>query len=336
MSRKKQSFSTIVLKGAVIFNPVLIQLAGICLVAAASTDVITAVLFSIVFSLVTLVNCLLASLLFKKLPRWVRVALYVIIGLAIVCPISYAVELLELPFNSRVQMYMPLLAVNSVTSVHCEQFSVKHSVKESLQDAVAVSIGFGGVMLILGILREVIGTASFAGLSLGLDSQLSGMVMPFGGFIILGYIAMFLKWYINKYCPEFNEQTSMRIKRSKVKLREGEVEEPEETEQIENVTEVEFLFGNEPEEVEVFKEFWMPSDITTVEVVEDIDNMSREHEQYGIDTDKRIEDLFKEMDTTLSFDDFAAVSLDDESETEPHTEPVFDNGEDDEEGDDEE
>ena len=317
------------LKGAVIFNPVLIQLAGICIAAAASTDVLTSLIFSVVFMVDTVVCCFLASLLFKCLPRWLRVALYLIIGAGCIFPFAYFAEKTGISLNARMQMYLPLLAVNSVTSVHCEQFAVKNSVGKSLEDAFAVSIGFGAVMLVLGIIREIFGNGTFAGLDLGLDIRLSGLLMPFGAFVILGYLAMALKWYINKYRPEFNEKTAVKIKSTKVGLRRYEADAENAAADRRNpddsITEMEFLFGNEPEEFEIFTEFWSPAVVTTQDVVTDMENLREEHEQFNLDTDKRIEELFTTMDTTIDFESFEAEPAEPVTE-EPQTESFFEGG----------
>ncbi|MBQ6264455.1 MAG: hypothetical protein IJK60_03305 [Clostridia bacterium] len=328
MAQAKNAKDNILLKGAVIFNPVLIQLAGICIVAAASTDVLTSLIFSIVFMANTVVCCFIASLLFKRLPRWLRVALYLIIGAGCVFPFAYFAEKTGISLNARMQMYLPLLAVNSVTSVHCEQFAVKNPVGKSLEDAFAVSIGFGAVMLLLGIIREIFGNGTFAGLELGLDVHLSGLLMPFGAFIILGYFAMILKWYINKYRPEFNEKTAVRIKNTQASLRKNEDDGEAAPSQAghgadDSITEMEFLFGNEPEEFEIFTEFWSPGAITAQDIVSDMQNLREEHEQFSSETDRRIEELFTNMGSTIDFEAFEAVPAEPETE-EPQANSFFD------------
>ena len=136
------SFKDVFIKGAVIYNPVLIQLVGLCPVVAASTTLARASMLSAVLCIELIVTCVIASALFKKIPRWVRVPLYLIIGTAIICPILWYVEtrtLINLSLGMKI--YIPLIAVNSMTAVHCEQFSVKNSVKLSFYDAAAAGIG---------------------------------------------------------------------------------------------------------------------------------------------------------------------------------------------------
>lgn len=303
MKKKRSSFGAVMLKGSVIFNPVLIQLAGICPVAAVSSDLLTSLLFSVVFTLITIVNCMIASALLKNVPRWIRVAIYTVLGLSLSCMILFCAEEIGLLPTPKIYMYLPLLAVNSVTAVHCEQYSVKHSVPDALRDALAVSLGFGGVILLLGALREIPGSGTLAGLALPVSVTLRGMLMPCGSFILLGYMAMILKWYINKYRPEFNEETAVTIKHKPVRLhKEKDDGTPAENTAAysEESSEMAFLFGSEPEEVEFFTEFWAPTPVTTESIHRDMDELNEKHRQYSADTELRLDDLFRELDAHMA------------------------------------
>lgn len=321
---KTRTQRRMILTGAFIFNPVLIQLAGICPVAAASTDVVSSVFFAIVFTLTTFVSCFVASAILKKVPRWLRVAIYLILGLAVICPILYAVERTGYNISAKTQLYLPLLAVNSVTAVHCEQFSVKHTVQQSMQDAVAVSIGFGTVMILTGTLRELLGSGSFAGFELKLPVTLSGMLLPFGSFIILGYLAALLKWYINKYRPEFNEQTSAKISQAQVSLRKGKIiaddtqtaEIPVDTasESVETDEAVQDEDFEEIEEIEIFSEFWQPPTIEELPAEASLEALSNEHKKYSTDAERRFEELFDAIDIALPTDDESGSNTNDDND----------------------
>ena len=262
----KKSLHSMVLKGAWIFNPVLIQTAGICPAVAASTDFISALYFTVLFTFITFLTCFAACAALKKVPRWVRVAVYMILGIAVIFPALRLSEVLGLGINARIQVYLPLLAVNSVTAVHCEQYSVKHSVKESMIDAFAVCLGFGAVLLLTGAIREILAYSSIAAVPLNLPVKLSGMVLPFGCFIILGYLAMFLRWYISKYHPKYLELTSVKIKETEFGLRKGQDDSSDYGDEFEDeadepaapsAPQPEEPVNTEPEEI-VFDDMWSP------------------------------------------------------------------------------
>ncbi len=224
------SFKDMLIKGAVIFNPVLIQLVGLCPVVAASTTLSTSVVLSAALCLDLILTCVIASALFKKIPRWVRVALYLIIGLALVCPVLWYIETFTLiNLGLGLKIYLPLLAINSVTAVHCEQFAVKNDVKPAFYDACAVGIGGSVVCILVGTVREIFGLGSLAGVKLDLPVTFRGMALPFGCLVLLGFLAAGLKAFIGYKYPNYLEES-----------------EPDTVPEYEDAT-----------EVEVFDEFWI-------------------------------------------------------------------------------
>ncbi len=241
------SFKDVFIKGAVIFNPVLIQLVGLCPVVAASTSLGRATMLSAVMCVELIITCVIASALLKKLPRWIRVPLYLVIGLAVICPILWYIEtktLMNLSLGMKI--YLPLIAVNSVTAVHCEQFSVKNSVKLAFYDAAAVSIGMSVIFVIVGAIRELLGASTIGGIAVNLPITFKGMALPFGCFILLGFMAAGLKAFVARFYPEY------------VQNREPEVK-PHRADPVET---------SETTEVEIFDEFW--AEESPVEIAFDV------------------------------------------------------------------
>ncbi len=258
------SFKDMLVRGGLIFNPVLIQLVGLCPVVAASTTLAGSVALSVALFVELTATCVIASALFKKLARWVRVPLYLIIGLALICPILWYMETNPLiNMSLGMKIYIPLIAVNSVTAVHCEQFAVKNSVKLAFYDAAAVSLGASVVMIIVGAIREIFGTGSLAGVKLDLPVIFKGMAMPFGCLILLGFMAAGLKAFINYAYPGEDEEMPVNV---------GEV-----------------IFDS-TEEVEIFDEFWAekpeePAEKVQPQTAEEIKNSAQED----------IEDFFRSL-----------------------------------------
>lgn len=268
MSNNNISFKDMLVKGALIFNPVLIQLVGLCPVVAASTTLMGSAALSVALCIVLTVTCVTASACFKKFPRWLRVPLYLIIGLALICPLLWYIETKTLiDISLGMKIYIPLVAINSVTAVHCEQFAVKNSVKLAFFDAASVSIGASAVMLIVGAIREIFGSGYLAGVRLDLPVVFKGMSMPFGCLILLGFLAAGLKAFLNyRYLGE------------------------EETADNENVTED---INDEATEVEIFEEFWneQPEE---VEVFEE-KAQPKTAEEIKSSANEDIEDFFRSL-----------------------------------------
>lgn len=274
---KNISFKDMMIKGAVIFNPVLIQLVGLCPVVAASTTLSTSVLLSAMLCLDLIVTCVIASALFKKIPRWIRVALYLVIGLVLICPVLWYIETYTLiTLGLGLKIYLPLLAVNSVTAVHCEQFSVKNDVKLAFYDAAAVGIGGSIVCILIGTFREIFGLGSLAGVKLDLPVTFKGMALPFGCLILLGFMAAGLKAFIAYRYPQYLEES-----------------EPDTKPDFEDATEVEifdeFWVSDNQEPVEAFEIEAQPAQPQTPEEIRESTNIDIEEffKSLGLDSEEK-------------------------------------------------
>ncbi len=245
MSTKNISFKDVFIKGGVIYNPVLIQLAGLCPVVAASTTLKGAMMLSVAMCAELILTCVIASAAFKKIPRWVRVPLYPLIGLALICPVLWYIETQTLiNLSMGIKIYLPLLAINSVTAVHCEQVAVKSDVKLAFYDSAAVSIGASVIFIIVGALREIFGSSSIGGIHIDMPITFKGMALPFGCLVLLGFLAAGLKAFIAWAYPDEEDERDPVERQAVAVQAESELTEVEIFDEFWNVTE-------EPQEAEI-------------------------------------------------------------------------------------
>lgn len=199
---KRNSILTKIRDSSIIKNPVLFEAVGLCPIVAIATSLNSAVFLSIVTA-VELVLCeVVASLILKNVRRYWRVALYVILGIAIILPITYFAERFIPSISINLGVFLPLLAVNSIVALHCERVAVKSSVGESFTDAAASSLGYGAVTLVVGFFREFLGGGTLGGIELNLPLKFSALLLPFGGLVIIGFSAAVLKAIIGARYPD--------------------------------------------------------------------------------------------------------------------------------------
>ena len=68
MKNENISFKDMFIKGAVIFNPVLVQLVGLCPAVAASTSLLNAAVLSVVLCADLIITCFLQAHCSKRFP----------------------------------------------------------------------------------------------------------------------------------------------------------------------------------------------------------------------------------------------------------------------------
>ena len=96
------------LANAVLQNPILVQAAGLTPVIVATTSLQGAVWVSAVVALHLIICELLAASAMKRVPSWLRVAVYFAIGLCISCPAAYLLDRLTANYTALLHVFMPL------------------------------------------------------------------------------------------------------------------------------------------------------------------------------------------------------------------------------------
>lgn len=251
-SGRKYSFSDALFSSTFIHNPVLIQAAGLCAIVAVATTLKTAVLLAAAFFPVLIITQVFACLALKRVPRWIRVAIYLLIGTAIIAGIIYAIDTFMPEISLGAGIYLALTAANSIIALHCEKLAVKTDLRHAFFDSVATALGYAAVIIPIGALREMIGSSTIWGANIKVPMTYPAILMPFGGFLFLAFFAAALKALINKRFPEHSAETEMKIKKTSVIVskknlpenlapaeEEKETAEAEETVETEETVEVE-------------------------------------------------------------------------------------------------
>lgn len=186
---------------AVIKNPLLFEAIGLCPVVAIAISLRLSIFLAVVTAVEMIVCEVLASLLLKNVRRYWRVALYAIFGVGIIFPIMIFVNKFFPDISINFGIYLPLMAVNSLIALHCERVAVKNNIKDSFVDAASASLSYGVVAILVGFLRELFANGSIADISINMPVKFSALATPFGGLLIIGFLAAGLKAFVMKKYP---------------------------------------------------------------------------------------------------------------------------------------
>lgn len=201
MSEKAKIFKRIH-NSAVVKNPLLFEAVGLCPVVAITLSLKLAVFLAIVTAIELIVCEVLASLLLKNVRRYWRVGLYVLFGVGVIFPIMALVNRFFPDMSMNFGVYLPLMAVNSFVALHCERIAVKNNIKNSFIDALAASMSYGAVAIFTGLFREIFANGTIGGFDLKMPVKFTALMTPFGGLLIIGFLAAAFKGFINKYYPD--------------------------------------------------------------------------------------------------------------------------------------
>ena len=180
------------LKGLWRDNPVLVQLLGLCPTLAVTNSVANSVVMGVATFFVLVGSSFLVSIVRRLVPNEVRITTYILIIATFVTVTEMALQALVPDIYKALGAFVALIVVNCIILGRQEAFAGKNPVGRSVLDAVGMGIGFIIMMLIMGSVREVLGSGTFLGVSLFGPSfePWVVMVLPPGGFFTLAFVLL--------------------------------------------------------------------------------------------------------------------------------------------------
>lgn len=183
-------------KGILKENPALVLVLGTCPALAVTTTAMNGLAMGAATAFVLLCSNLLVSLLKNLIPDKVRIPAFIIIIATFVTITDLLMQAYATELHKALGVFIPLIVVNCIILGRAEAFAKNHGVFVSVLDALGMGIGFTMALLIMGCVREVIGSGSIFGHSFVTDGSrtLLLFILPPGAFIVYGYlIALFNK-----------------------------------------------------------------------------------------------------------------------------------------------
>lgn len=193
----KAPASDVFVKGLWRENPVFVMLLGMCPVLAVTNSVINALAMGLATTFVLLMSSTIVSLVRRFIPRQVRIASFILIIATFVTVVEYLLQAISLETHKALGAFIALIVVNCTILGRAEAFASKNSVGRSVLDALGMGIGFTIACLSLGVVRELLGNGTFAGLQVfgtGFEPW-TIMILPGGAFFVLGGWLLLFNWF---------------------------------------------------------------------------------------------------------------------------------------------
>lgn len=191
--------SKIVANGIFASNPVFRLVLGMCPTLAISTSAFNGLGMGVAATVVLVCSNALVSLLRRVIPDKVRIPAYVLIIATFVTLVEMLLRKFVPALYDALGIYLPLIVVNCIILARAEAFASTNKVGDSVLDGLGMGLGFTLALLLLGVIREFLGSGTFFvgsfgdaefGVTLGdmPDYAMSVFVMPAGGFMTLGLV----------------------------------------------------------------------------------------------------------------------------------------------------
>lgn len=177
-------------------NPIFVQVLGMCPSLAVTNSLANALAMGVATLAVLVASSALVSMLRRLIPNQVRISAFIVIIATFVTVADFALKALVPEIHRELGAFISLIVVNCIILGRQEAYASKNPVSLSVLDALGMGIGFTIALTLLGGLREILGNGSLLGVSLfgPAFEPWVVMVLPPGGFIMLGLILLGFNW----------------------------------------------------------------------------------------------------------------------------------------------
>jgi len=187
-------------------NPIAVQILGICSALAVTAQLKPAVIMAISVTVVTAFSNLTISLLRKLIPNSIRIIVELTVIATLVILVDQVLKAYAFEMSKQLSVFVGLIITNCIVMGRAEAYAMGNKPWPSLLDGLGSGCGYGLVIIIVGFLREILGSGSLWGHNI-IPSFLTNlgyvnnglMVLPPGAFVIIGLIVWLQRELTKKY-----------------------------------------------------------------------------------------------------------------------------------------
>jgi len=182
-------------------NPALVQLLGLCPLLAVTASTVNALGLAAATLFVLVVSNTAVSLIRSVVSDTIRLPVFVMIIAAAVTVTELLMQAYSYELYQILGIFLPLITTNCIILGRADAFARKNRVLAALYDGFIMGVGFGAVLVLLGAIRELLGTGTlFADMQLlfgegaqhwrwdmfDVDYPFLVAILPPGAFLVTG------------------------------------------------------------------------------------------------------------------------------------------------------
>ncbi|MCB0749885.1 MAG: NADH:ubiquinone reductase (Na(+)-transporting) subunit D, partial [Ignavibacteriae bacterium] len=190
-------------------NPIALQILGICSALAVTSKLETALVMAIAVTLVTAFSNFFVSLVRNHIASSIRILVEMTIIASLVIIADQLIKAYAYDVSKQLSVYVGLIITNCIVMGRAEAFALQNKPVVSFLDGIGNGIGYSFILIVVGFIRELIGSGKLLGFSILPLTNEGGwfvsnglFLMPPSAFFLIGLII----WAIRTYKPDQVEE----------------------------------------------------------------------------------------------------------------------------------
>ena len=174
-------------------NPIVSQVLGICSALAVTSQLEPAIVMGLSVTVITAFSNVIISLIRNTIPSRIRIIVQLVVVAALVTIVSQVLKAFAYDVSVQLSVYVGLIITNCILMGRLEAFAMMNSPWPSFLDGIGNGLGYAWILVVVGFIREVLGSASILGHKIPLLDQSAFfhngmMTMPAMALIICGCV----------------------------------------------------------------------------------------------------------------------------------------------------
>ena len=178
-------------------NAVFVLLLGLCPTLGVTTSAFNGLGMGLATTFVLLMSNIVVSIIKRYIPDKVRIPSYIVIIASFVTIVELVMQAYVPDLFTALGLFIPLIVVNCLVLGRAEAFASKNNLISAAIDGMGMGLGFTMALVMLGAVREILGSGSLFGFKFIQGDGMIVFVLAPGAFLALGYLIVIIN-KINK------------------------------------------------------------------------------------------------------------------------------------------
>lgn len=144
-------------------NPITVQVLGICSALAVTTQVLPSFVMAVSVVFVCAFSNLIISLLRNTIPSKIRMIVQLVVIASLVTIVEQVLQAFNYTVYKQLSVFVGLIITNCIIMGRLEAFAMANKPWQSFLDGVGNGLGYGAILIIVGLLREFFGSGTILG-----------------------------------------------------------------------------------------------------------------------------------------------------------------------------
>ena len=197
-------------------NPITLQVLGICSALAVTSSLKVSFVMSLAVIVVIAFSSLFISMLRNYIPNSIRIIVQMTIIASLVIVVDQLLKAYAYEISKTLSVFVGLIITNCIVMGRAEAFAMKNTPIDSFVDGIGNGLGYGLLLMCVGVVRELFGAGSLFGIVILNPVSDGGWYVPNGllllppsAFFIIGFLIWGLRVWKKSQVedPEFKIQT---------------------------------------------------------------------------------------------------------------------------------